>query len=690
MSRFVKSEQHIDAVSRAMLAHTLSLRELTARALCRRGVSTLVEALTFLEPAVSDLHDPLDLPDMALAVDRIKKAIACHERICIYGDYDADGVCATAILYKQLRRMGADVECFIPSRHEDGYGMHEHTVELLCENGIDLIITVDNGISASEEIALCTEYGVDVIVTDHHIPPENLPDAYAIVAASRRDSSYPCPWLCGAGVALKLATALADGTVDEELLGLAAVATMADVVPLRGENRMIVQLGLPHVRKNAGFSALLDLAGSSGDPDAKSLAFMIAPRLNAAGRMGDASRAIALLTSNDPMEIHRFSNSLQNDNLRRREDENLVLKDIFERFTEEELQRRKVIVLSGAGWNIGVLGIVASRLCERYYRPVILFTEHQGNLTGSGRSTTQIHLHDAILPFADRFVRFGGHARAVGITIAAEKFDAFAEDLTAHIETTVSEPCFEPTYCYEEEISLSEIDSELIDQLSRLEPFGEGNPMPVFRIADAPLQSVRTMGKTGDHLDATVHKNGTSIRLVGFQQGRLAPMLEQAGRCDLLCTLENNTFRNRTTPELRLVACNVQDSPQRSPVSDVRAEKNTDAIFAELLYNDEDCYDRLRVLFSRLISSGTWTCASYALDTMRERYRNLRRLAQQDGALRLASLDESMLASLCVFAELGFFAIDRNTRTARLQPDAPSRPLTESMLYRTLCTEAKG
>jgi len=683
MSRFIKRQQQTDTLSAASLAHTLSLSPVAARALCRRGVSTLVEALTYLEPSASDLHDPMDLPDMELAVERIHAAIERHERICIYGDYDADGVCATAILYKQLRRMGAQVECFVPSRHEDGYGMHEHTVELLCENGIDLIVTVDNGVSAGNEIALCGEYGVNVIVTDHHIPPEQLPNAYAVVAASRTDSTYACPWLCGAGVAFKLATALADGKIDEELLALAAVATMADVVPLTGENRVIVQLGLAHVRRNAGLSALLDVAGVDGDPDARSLAFIIAPRLNAAGRMGDASRAIALLTSSDSMEIHRLSNSLQNDNLRRREDESVVLKDIYERFTDEELQKKRAIVLSGSGWNVGVLGIVASRLCERYYRPVILFTEHQGDLTGSGRSTPSIHLHDALLPFSDRFVRFGGHARAVGVTIAVDRFDAFSEEFCASIEQKYDEECFIPTYFYEEEIAPAEIDTKLIDDLAKLEPFGESNPVPVFRISDAPLQSVRTMGKTGDHLDAVLHKNNVSLRLVGFQQGRLADSLREAGSCDLLCTLENNTFRNRTTPELRLVACDFQKTAQL-PVQ----QKISDAICAELLYNTVNSYGTLRDLFLKLLQSGQWSAADFAIEVMRDRYRAMRALAQQSGdCVDVSRLDELQLASLSVFLELGFFSADHEKHCMMLCASAPTRPLTDSILYRTLCAE---
>lgn len=682
MNRFIKREQKFDPADVAALSQILSIRELTARALCRRGITTLPQALTYLEPSTFDLHDPMDLPDMEPAMERIRRAIELHERICIYGDYDADGVCATAILYKQLRRMGAQVECFVPSRHEDGYGMHEHTVELLCENGIDLIITVDNGISAASEIALCSEYGVDVIVTDHHIPPEHLPECVAVVAASRADSAYPYSWLCGAGVAFKLACALADGTVDDELLALAAVATMADVVPLTGENRVIVQLGLPHVRRNRGFASLLDVAGCSGDPDARALAYMIAPRLNAAGRMGDASRAIALLVSEDDFEIHRLSQSLQNDNLRRREDETVVLKDIYERFTDEELRAKESIVLSGSGWNIGVLGIVASRLCERYYRPVLLFTEHQGDLTGSGRSTPSIHLHDALQPFAQRFLRFGGHARAVGITIAHEHFDAFAADFAAHIQQQYTEDCFIPSYTYEEEIRLDEIDPSLIDELSRLEPFGEDNPVPVFRIPDAQLQSVRTMGKADDHLDASVQMHGTSMRLVGFQQGRLVPRLMQAKRCDLLCTLENNTFRNKTTPELRFVACNLPTNGEA-----VHEQlKISDAICAQLLYNTKDGCAKLRELFSHLLSNGTWSQTAFVAETMRGYYRSMQALAQRaDGHIPLSALSQVQLAALCVFRELGFYTVDAKSRCAVLCTDAPFRSLHESEIYRTLC-----
>ncbi len=689
MNRFVRQAAPYTEALALTLAEKLSLHPITARALCLRGVTEEGAAREYLAPSRSALHDPMLLPDMEAALERIIEAVEAHDRICIYGDYDADGVCATAILYRQLSRMGAAVECFVPSRHEDGYGMHAHTVERLCENGIDLIITVDNGITAIDEIALCGEYGVDVIVTDHHIPRETLPDCCAVVAASRKDSAYPYGQLCGAGIAFKLACALADGAADEGLLGLAAVATMADVVPLNGENRAIVQLGTPFVQKNPGLLALLRCAGFDGEPDSQALSFVIAPRLNAAGRMGDASRAIRLLVSEDAAELEALALALQNDNTRRREDEAVVMREIQERFSDEELRSRRCIVLFGAGWNPGVLGIVASRLSERYYKPVILFTEHRENWVGSGRSTVAIHLHDSLVPFRDRFARFGGHARAVGITIAPPLFEAFAADYCAALESDYASDCFQPTFAYEQELPLSELSSALVEELAQLAPFGEGNPEPAFLISDVEIQSARSIGKNGDHLESTLLQRGSRGRLIGFHKGSLAETLKSGERCQMICTLQNDTFRGKTLPELRLVACNPVKA-DRPGAENAGKGKILDAIRAEVLYNDKINYDILRALFFQLEELGAFAGESFDIDSMRTRYRKLRALFQKDKrGIALGKLTEDLLFALCVFSELGFFFREEGSERfiERIAPG--NRQLMDSRLYYGFCHDRK-
>lgn len=689
MNRFVLKEQ-IDETAAASLEAALSIRAETARALCIRGITTAAQAETYIRPSFSDLHDPLLLPDMQPALERIRRAIQSHERICIYGDYDADGVCATSILYLQLRAMGADVECFVPSRHEDGYGMHTHTVELLCENGVDLIITVDNGITAIDEIALCTEYGVDVIVTDHHIPRETLPACCAVVAASRTDSAYPYGELCGAGIAYKLACALAEQTLSNELLGLAAVATMADVVPLDGENRVIVQLGLPYAAQNLGLCALLRTAGQTGELDAQALAFLLAPRLNAAGRMGDASRAISLLVSKSDYEAQRLSESLQEDNTRRRADETKVLHDIYERFSEQELRSRKAIVVFGAGWNVGVLGIAASRLCEQLYRPVILFTEHKEYWTGSGRSMPGIHLHDSLLPFSDRFERFGGHARAVGVTIEPSRFEKFVSDYTAYMERTYAEEVFVPTYTYEQTLRLSSLSVELVEELKLLAPFGEGNPIPRFLLQDVALRDSRKIGKNGEHLDAVASQGETSVRLVGFRQGGLADRLPKTARCDLVCTLQNNTFRGNTKPELLLIACNTAEKMGDDQPDHENIPKIIGAILQEVRYNKMVNCDILCDLFLRLECMGAMDAKEFTLEQMRALYRRLRRrLLENAEFFACEEPPLNVLFALSVFLELGFFSVDPDSGTIREAENRAGRSLSESRLYTAILAISK-
>ena len=339
--------------------------QLVARAMIRRGVSSAEEAVRFLNPNESDLLDPFLLPDMRLAADRIRSAIDKKEHICVFGDYDADGVCSTAMLSQRLLKMGANVEYYIPHRHSEGYGMSADAVRTLHERGVTLIVTVDNGVSAFDEIALCAALKIDVIVTDHHSVGKTIPDCVAVVAASRKDANYPNRYLCGAGVALKLIQALNGGEYAPEELALAAVATIADVVPLTGENRAIAACGLKHIQKLTGLSALLRAAGfSQPRVDEMTVSFMIAPRLNAAGRMATAIEAVHLLLGEDAARADEIASTLNEYNQRRRDTENEILEE-----AERQIQARgdtgRAILLMHENWNAGVIGIVASRLCGK-------------------------------------------------------------------------------------------------------------------------------------------------------------------------------------------------------------------------------------------------------------------------------------------------------------------------------------
>ncbi|MDO4494064.1 MAG: single-stranded-DNA-specific exonuclease RecJ [Clostridia bacterium] len=671
--RFRSKENQYDPARVSNVCAALGVSPVFARALLDRGVTSKNSAVAYLHPTEADLHDPMELPDIRTAVQRILTAIAKNERICIYGDYDTDGVCATSILYKQLKRMGATVQCYVPSRHEDGYGMHSSVVETLCEYGIDLIVTVDNGITALEEIRLCNEFGIDVIVTDHHLPAETLPECTAVVAASRKDSAYPYPYLCGAAVAFKLACALSD-EIDEELLALAAVATIADIVPLTGENRTIVRLGLPHLRRNIGLAALLDVSGAGPEPDAQTVAFTVSPRLNAAGRMGDAGRAISLLTATDTGEATGLADILQNENDRRREEEARVVSDIRADFPEEELAGKKIIIVRGADWNPGVLGIVASKMLEQYYRPVILFTVKNGELVGSGRSIPGIDLHGEVSRFSELFVKFGGHERAVGITIAPENFEAFRTGIEDAFDRAYDASMFVREFSYEQRLPLSDATPVLANELRMLAPFGEGNPEPVFLGKDVTVKNAKAIGKNREHVNGTVSDNGAEVDFVAFRSAELLPCFENGHPKDLLFRLQANTFRGRVSAQLNILS--VLDSAE-TPVQ-AASVQNKSAFLRGMMYNEKDF--SLTSLFESLRDEVRGS--DFGRDAMQEHFRALREICRSPQApeTRFSESNER-LAALAVFLELGFF---RFSEGRLCECPQVKKQLTDSGIYRSL------
>ena len=451
------------------LTEGLGVSELTARALIRRGVDSHAAGEAFLRPSEEQLLDPYLLPDMDRAVARILLAVERGEQICVYGDYDADVVCATAILLRCLRSMGATAVPYIPSRQTEGYGMNPEAVRRLAGRYVKLIVTVDNGLSAFDEIALCSNLGVDVVITDHHSVGRELPACCAVVSASRRDSAYPNPYLCGAGAAFQLARALLPAADHRDDLALAAVATVADVVPLVGENRAIVALGLSGVPEQRGLAALLKVAGAQDrETDARTLAFTVAPRLNAAGRIGDAMRCVELLLTDEPRRAEQLAASLDEDNTARK----TVEGEIFDAAATGLDTAARALIACGEGWNPGVVGIVASRLCEKYHRPAILFSEKDGVLVGSGRSPAGIDLYRTLTGLSKYFIRYGGHARAAGMTLAAENYVAFRADFLKAMDG-YAESCFEPSYGYEEALSLPELSLPGVKELAMLAPFGE-------------------------------------------------------------------------------------------------------------------------------------------------------------------------------------------------------------------------
>ena len=484
-----------------------------AAMLVRRGLTDDASITAFLHPEMQPLPDPFALSDMDRAVSRIRLAIDAGERICVYGDYDTDGVCATAILTDALTRLHANVTYLLPSRFGEGYGLNVNAVDTMQRDGVRLIVTVDNGISAHAEIAYAAERGMDTVVTDHHRCHETLPDACAVVCASRRDQDPALGSLCGAAVAMLLAQAL-DCPI-APYLPIAALATMADVVPLHAINRTIVKKGLPLIGGQPGLSALLEAAGVREVTGESTLSFILAPRINAAGRMGDATRAVRLLLTDSDAERQAFAAELETDNVRRRAEEQRI-------FTEAESQIAasdpSILVLRGRDWNTGVIGIVASRLVERHHCPVLLFSESGNALVGSGRSVPAVDLFALLTRHQSLLLRFGGHRLAAGATVDPARFEtlktALSEDVRAQFPFGLPEQELVP----EDRLSLSEITPSFAKELLYLSPFGEENRAPLFAI-EGSLSGVRTMGRDAAHLAAKLSVGQTSVRIVSFMDG---------------------------------------------------------------------------------------------------------------------------------------------------------------------------
>ena len=646
--------------------------QLVARAMIRRGVSSAEEAVRFLNPNESDLLDPFLLPDMRLAADRIRSAIDKKEHICVFGDYDADGVCSTAMLSQRLLKMGANVEYYIPHRHSEGYGMSADAVRTLHERGVTLIVTVDNGVSAFDEIALCAALKIDVIVTDHHSVGKTIPDCVAVVAASRKDANYPNRYLCGAGVALKLIQALNGGEYAPEELALAAVATIADVVPLTGENRAIAACGLKHIQKLTGLSALLRAAGfSQPRVDEMTVSFMIAPRLNAAGRMATAIEAVHLLLGEDAARADEIASTLNEYNQRRRDTENEILEE-----AERQIQARgdtgRAILLMHENWNAGVIGIVASRLCEKYHRPVILFADQNGVLTGSGRSIAGIDLFENLSVFSKMFIRFGGHARAAGVTIAKEMYEPFRALFEQHIAESFRPEDFYPSFVYDESVQLRELTAQRVKELRQLAPYGEGNAEPVYRVNGVRFASLRAIGKDDKHFCASAVQADQVMRVVAFGKSELLEPLNTAADWDLLARPAINEYRGNVSVELLWICANASE------------EKVAffNAFFQQRLYNG-DCSDgQLQDWYASF--EGRFHAELDDAD-MRKHYRRLQS-ALSEGSIPLLSLIRALqneeLLALCVFSQLSFFNYDPDTGHIFLNNGCAARTLEESPLYR--------
>ena len=576
-----------------VLARELGISETTARVLVRRGYADAASAERFLAGGDPG-HHPSAVGDMDAACTRIRDAIAKKERICVHGDYDADGICATALAVLVLRDLGAEVDWHLPSRFEEGYGVAGETLTRLAEEGCGLVLTVDCGITAVEEIAAAKANGMDVIVTDHHRPGDAIPDC-PIVAT--RPSEYPFPELCGTGVVWKLAQTLAGN--DESLrrhLDLVAVATISDVVPLVDENRFLAREGLKALARTQkpGLRALMRSAGV--DPaalDEGAVGFRLAPRINAAGRLSHPEDALELLLTDDQQVAAELAARLEELNRERQALEDRILREATAKVEEwpEATQRRRGYVLADESWHEGVIGIVASRLVERFHRPVVLIAGTEREWKGSGRSLSAFDLHGALAACDEYLVKFGGHRAAAGLSIDPTQIDAFAEAFAAHADSTLTDADLTPPTLVDAVVLGQELTLDLCEELARLAPFGLGNPGITLLLPATDLAEVATTAD-GKHLRFRVrHRNRPAGSAIGFGLGRHLDRARREVRYDVIFRLEANRWNGTVAPQL--VVRDLVETPQRYETlrgwlveefrkDDAARSPEARAIFAEL------------------------------------------------------------------------------------------------------------
>ncbi|MEX1017382.1 MAG: DHHA1 domain-containing protein [Phycisphaeraceae bacterium] len=589
------------------LAEALRLPRLMAELLLARGIDTPDAGRAFLHPSLNDLHDPAALPGVTRAAKRIARAIADRQPIIIYGDYDVDGVTASSVLWHTLRLAGADATIYIPHRLDEGYGLNADALRSFAEQagaegdaGKPLVISVDCGITATGPAATARELGLDLIITDHHtFDPANLPDAYALVhpglpmsdVASRMadvpesdkvsgDASdvghspsdlADAADLCGAGVAFKLAWQVAREHCGSEklpaayrdllvnLLSYVALGTVADVVPLRGENRVLTRFGLERIKGTPfiGLNAMIDAARLRDEKiDAYHVGFVLGPRLNACGRMGHAREAARLLTEADAAEAHELATFLNDENDRRRATERTIVEQAGEMVREAgyDAEDARAIVVAGQDWHPGVVGIVASRLVEQFGRPaIVLNIDEQGVAHGSARSVDGVSIHDALTACREHLDRFGGHAMAAGLALDAGRLDAFRDELIAYVNDRLSVEQLTPVLKIDAELTLADCTLELFEQIQQLGPFGRGNPRPKLLLRNVTLDAAaQPMGQRGRHLQLRLRQGGQVMRAVAFNFGDVAEQLPAGVQLDVVFEAKLGLWQGRRTLDLHV------------------------------------------------------------------------------------------------------------------------------------------
>lgn len=682
-----------------------------ARLLSGRAIGDAESLERFLSPSLDNLHDPYLLHDMEKAVMRIRRAIEQGERILIYGDYDADGMTAASIVKESLEQLGAECQVYLPNRFTDGYGPNASVYRYFIEQeGISLIATVDNGVAGHEAITLAQSMGVDVIVTDHHSMPEVLPDAYAIVHPEHPDATYPFPYLAGCGVAFKLSCALLE-EVQVELLDLVAIGTIADMVSLRDENRILVRYGL-EVLKNTqriGLQEMMSLAAiDPADVDEEVVGFQLAPRLNALGRLDDPNPAIELLTGFDDEDIHDIAQMIHHKNEERKE----IVQAIYDEAKTMVDKSKQVQILAKEGWNPGVLGIVAGRLLEELGCPVFVLNIEEGRAKGSARSIESIDIFKALDAHRDLFLAFGGHAGAAGMTLEVEKLTALSDVLESYVSALGQAAFSKNSLLLDGELDLESLSLDTLKSFERLAPFGMENPKPVFYLHDVHVESARALGSGNAHLKLKITKGEASFEVLAFGYGKQIAEFAQIKGLELAVTLSVNRWNGQTSLQLMMVDARVEGVqlynlrkknaplPEGVRVLDFKKDlPNLEACSAVVVQNVPDDLSVLKqivqegnftaIYFKNEIEQAYYLTGYGSREQFAKLYKTIYQYPEFDVRYKLKDLaaylkiQQILLVKMIqVFEELGFVTITDGVM--RVNKDAPKRSIDESVIYQAL------
>ena len=527
------------------LAQKYNINEILAKILVNKNLTKKQDIDLFINPTRKDFHDPFFMPDMEIAVERILKAIDNKEKIMIYGDYDADGITSITVLKSYLEERGLEVSSYIPNRINEGYGLNKKAIEKIYNDGYRLMITVDCGITGAEEIDYANSLGIETIITDHHEPAEEIPKAVAVVDAKRKDNKYPFNQLAGVGVVLKLIQAISIKLNLEEkeylkYLDIVCIGTISDIVPLVDENRVIAKLGLKLVAqtRNIGLRALLDIIGFK-KIDSGAVSFGIAPRINACGRMGNEQLALDLFLCKDYELARKLAIKLNEYNVERQSIEKKIFDEAVEKIEQNE-KDSSCIIIGNEGWHHGIIGIVASKVTEMYFKPSILVCFEDAVGKGSGRSIPGFDLHEALMNCLDYLDKFGGHEMAVGVTLKQENFDKFKVELETYAKKCEIDKIV-PIINIDSEVSLKSVNIENVKSLSLLEPYGEANKMPIFLFKNLKINSIRALSD-GKHLKLSLKDDGFMVDAIGFNMGQLSEEYLLDDKVDIVGNLDINSF----------------------------------------------------------------------------------------------------------------------------------------------------